>query len=76
MQGIQYCRVHSPIELLALVKMLPSILATDRKVFSFESLKIILHQQESNVNCQLLLYAIGEAGGGGYYLILIPIEYQ
>lgn len=53
MQGIQYCRVHSPIELLALVKMLPSILATDRKVFSFESLKIILHQQESNVNCQL-----------------------
>ncbi|KAI9233676.1 MAG: Rad51-domain-containing protein [Podila humilis] len=32
MQGIQYCRVHSPVELLALVKMLPSILATDRKV--------------------------------------------
>lgn len=38
MLGIQYCRVHSPVELIALVKILPGILATDHKVFSMEIL--------------------------------------
>jgi hypothetical protein len=34
MQGIQYCRVHSPVEIMAMIRMLGEIVKSQPKVAS------------------------------------------
>ena len=40
MQGIQYCRVHSPVELIAMIRILGEIVQSQPKVIHLSQTKM------------------------------------
>lgn len=81
LRGIQYCRVHSPVEFIAMVRILASILqehpnVCPRSYYSRSGRYCRSGEVLTQGICIFSLFPhIGQVGGGGLDLVFVQVEF-